>query len=533
MKKILMLILALIMLWTAISAVTMKIAVLPLKRLDRASEYIRKMLTVRDLEQTFKKSDHFELKDMKEVERYFKNAKLGDVESLGKEQLARIAKDLGVEFVVVGTISSRGNEFTVAMRLFSTRTNELRPISFNVVKQRDPRWAVLEKVFLKNLDDFISSEIDKLYNIAMNNYSSGDFPTAETGYLSVIELDPARTDAYFYLADVYYRLKKYTQAKTYVDRHLSFDPNNIKTLELLVKIYEETNDLTNRIKTMEKVAELTSDAELYLLIGNTYIQNNQVNNAIIALKKAVQVDPEFTAAMYRLAFLFYDENRFSEAIEYLEFAYNRFPENDIIARRLAISYQKTGRINEAIAKYEQVIQNNPENVQAYLNIVSLYRMLAGDAPDAAAATQYYNKALEAMNNLKRINPENALAYLNLASIYLAQNKLPEAETNANLAISKDSSLYQSYVILGTINQTRGTEQYNRFVDLEKRAAEAVGRQATTLKQQRDAAKEQANALFKKADEMLKNARSRTTDQEVLNDINRRISAVAQLIGQTN
>jgi len=533
MKKIILLILALTMLWTMISAVTMKIAVLPLKRLDRGSEYIRRMLTVRDLQHTFDKADHLDLKDMKEVEKYYKNAKLGDVEALTKDQLAKIANDLDVEFVIIGTIGARGNEFTVAMRLYSTRTNELRAISFNVGKQRDPRWAILENVFLKNLEDFISSEIDKLYNIAINNHSAGDFSIAEKGFLSVIELDPDRMDAYYFLSDINYRGEKYAEAKRFIDRALTLAPDNIRSLELLIKIYEDSGDVSNQIKTMERVAQLTQDAELYLLIGNTYIQNNQIENAIIALRKAVLVDPEFAPAQYRLAFLFYDQERFDEAIEYLEFAYSQFPENDIIARRLAISYQRTGRTNEAIRKYEQVIQNNPQNVQAYLNIVSLYRMLAGDAADAATANQFYDKAIESMNALKKVAPDNALSYLNLASIYLAQNKLAEAETNANQAITRNSALHQSYVILGTINQTRGTEQYNRFVDLERRAADAVGRQATTLRQQRDAARVQANTHFRRAEEMLRSARERTTDAEVLNDINRRLTTIAQLIGQTN
>ncbi len=526
-------ILAMTMLWSIISAATMKVAVLPLKRLDRSSEYIRKMLTARDLQHTFSKAKNYELKDMRETERYYISANMGDVEALRKEDLARIAKGLAVEFVIVGTISARGNEFTVAMRLYSTRTNELRSISFNVGKQRNPRWATLENVFLKNLDEFISSEIDKLYNIAMNNYASGDFKTAEQGFLSVIELDTDRKEAYFYLADINHKTQKYAEAKRFIDRAMAYEPDNVRSLELLIKVYESINDWTNQIKTMEKVAQLTQDAELYLLIGNNYAQNNQIDLAIAALRKAIQVDPQFTAAMYRLAFLFYDQERFGEAIEYLEFAYSQFPENDIIARRLAISYQRTGRINEAITKYEQVIQNNRENVQAYLNIVSLYRMLAGDAPDAASANQFYDRAIESMNALKRIAPDNALSYLNLASIYLAQNKLADAETNANQAITKDSSLYQSYVILGTINQTRGTEHYNRFVDLEKRAADAVGRQATTLRQQRDTAKKQAHTLFRRAEEFLRDARSRTTEPEVLTDINRRLATVTQLVGQTN
>ncbi|MDZ4122302.1 MAG: tetratricopeptide repeat protein, partial [Candidatus Cloacimonadaceae bacterium] len=212
-------------------------------------------------------------------------------------------------------------------------------------------------------------------------------------------------------------------------------------------------------------------------------------------------------------------------------AFNQFPDNDLISQRLATAYQRSNRINEAIQRYEQVIQNNPSNVFAYLNVVSLYRMVASETTDTALANQMYARAIETMNRLRAIQPENGLVYLNLASIYLAQNNNTEADNNARTAISKDPSLYQAYIIQAMVQQARGTTKYNEFIDLEKRAAAAVGRQATTLSRDRDAAKTAAATHFRSADELLKAARSRTSDPEVTKDINARLTRVAQLLSQ--
>ncbi|MCD8479963.1 MAG: tetratricopeptide repeat protein [Candidatus Cloacimonetes bacterium] len=117
-------------------------------------------------------------------------------------------------------------------------------------------------------------------------------------------------------------------------------------------------------------------------------------------------------------------------------------------------------MDEAIARYEGLIRNNPNNAQAYLNVVSLYRQQASEASDPAIVEQLNTKAINAMNELKRVDPENPMAYLNLASIYLAQGKNADAETNANLTLQKDPTLYQPYIILATVNQSKGTNDYN-------------------------------------------------------------------------
>jgi tetratricopeptide (TPR) repeat protein len=217
----------------------------------------------------------------------------------------------------------------------------------------------------------------------------------------------------------------------------------------------------------------------------------------------------------------------------LESAYDSFPENDLISRRLAVSYQRSGRMDQAIARYESLIESNPNNTQAYLNVVSLYRNQAQEATSQETKNAINAKAINAMRQLITVDKDNAIAYLNLASIYLAQSKYNEAETNANATIQRDPSLYQPYVILATVSQSRGTTEYNRFVELEKTAAKAVGKQATKLSKDRDAAKAAANAQFRNGVQQLATARTLTIEPESLADINSRMTVLNNLVSQTS
>ena len=213
-------------------------------------------------------------------------------------------------------------------------------------------------------------------------------------------------------------------------------------------------------------------------------------------------------------------------------ALEKGPDTELIIRNLAVAYKRGNPMEDGIARTEGLIQSNTTSPQAYLNVVGLYRTLASDAKDTAVANQYNKKAIDTINALKAIDPNNAYVYLNLAAIYLSQGKYNEAETNANQTISRNASLYQPYVILSAVYQTRGTEQYNRYIDLDRQAAKAVGSKARKLAKDRDAAKANANGLFRRAQSQLEQARSKTSETEALNDISNRLNRIAQLISQT-
>ena len=138
-----------------------------------------------------------------------------------------------------------------------------------------------------------------------------------------------------------------------------------------------------------------------------------------------------------------------------------------------------------------------------------------------------------MNALIKIQPDNALSYVNLATIYLSQNKFNEVESNSNLALQKDPTLYLPYIYLSTVSQNKGTVEYNRFAELEKQAAKAVGTKANTLRRDRDNARTAANNHFRRAAEQLNSAKSRTNESEVITDINARLGRVNQLISQSS
>ncbi len=516
------------------TGLTTKVAILPLKAMDSQSRYVQKILTVRDLNMAFDNHAKYELIDLETVAEEFKQSGYKDVDDLEIEEMKELAEITKSDVLAMGNITSlRSDMFAISMRLYSSRTSELRQLNFNVTKYKEERWATLEKSLIGELDTFVSNEIDKIFNIATNNYAVGNYSDAEANLKLALGLNPDLKDAHYYLGATYFKSGKMQDAVLELNQNLAKDPNHLASLQMLMDLYEQTNQPLMRLEVMEKIATMNEDEELWLAIANLYVEQGNNAKAEAALLKAIELDPDYAVAKSRMALLLYDQGRYSDSIPYLEYAFDRFPENDLVSRRLAVAYQKSNRMDEAIAKYELLIKNNPQNQQAYLSVVGLYRIQASEATDPKVSAAMNQKAIDTMNALIKVQPDNALSYVNLATIYLTQSKFNEAETNSNLALQKDPTLYLPYIYLSTVSQNKGTMEYNRFAELEKQAAKAVGSKANTLKRDRDNARIAANNHFRRAAEQLNAAKSRTSEGEVINDINTRLARVNQLISQSS
>lgn len=510
-----------------------KVAFLPIKAMDARSRNVRKILTVRDLDYVFSAYPQYELMNMEVVADEFNAFRFPDVDDIDLDEMIEVAETMGANVLILGNIASlRADLFAMNLRFFSARTNELRQVNFNVANLKETRWKQLNESLMAELDRFISTEVDRIFNVATNFYAGAKYADAESQLQTAIGLDPKNVDAYYYLGATYYKTDRYALAETSFNQALELDPTHYQTLVMMNEMYEKTGENLKRIGVMERIADINDDEELWLAIGNLYAEAGEMVKSETAFRNALALDESNTTVQTRLAFLLFDQERFAEAIPYLESAYDNLPENDLLSRRLAVSYQRSGRMAEAIARYEGLIRTNPNNVNAYLNVVSLYRNQATEAADQAVKNEMNAKAIATMNQLIAIAPNNPMAYLNLASIYLAQSNNVEAEKNANATIQRDPSLYQPYMILATVSQSKGTLEYNRFADLEKRAAAAVGRQATTLSRERDAAKASANNHFRTAVTHLNTARTLSSEPEILRDIQTRLNSLSNLVSAT-
>lgn len=508
-----------------------KVAILPLKANDSQCRNVIKIMSVRDFDLAFQTHPQYRLQNMSDTARLFKDAGYNEFDELEKDDMQKLTKVLDTDVLIFGNVTTRGSSFSISTRFYSSRSDELKQFSFSVTNDKNQRLNALVQEFLPEIDRFVSIEVDKLHNIAIQNYLTEKYTEAEAGFKTVIGLDPQKHNAYYYLGMVYGKQEKYELAEQNLDMAIRMDAENQDYQRAMLNIYEQTDQPDKLVVLMENLALKNEDEELWLIVANLHDDAGNKVKAKEALNKSLEINPDYVQSVIRLSFLLYEDGEYAEAIPILERAAEIFPDNELVTDRLAASYFKANRINEAIARYENIVKNDPNNAQAYLTVAGLYRTQAQETKDAKAAGDLNNKAIKALNDAKKIDGDNALIYLNLAAIYLSQKKYGDAETNANAAISRNSQLYQPYIILSSVAQVKGTEQYNRMADLEKQLDKAVGKKANQLKKDRDTAKSSALNFLRNAKSQLESARSRATDNSALADINSRINSVNGMINQ--
>lgn len=154
--------------------------------------------------------------------------------------------------------------------------------------------------------------------------------------------------------------------------------------------------------------ETQSREEFYFTKGKVLFDEEKYADAIKALDKALNIDPEHVMANYLKALALCKVNKSDEAIEYLNIVAEK-TENFLIQQQvyliLGYLYSTRNNIELAIEYFEKVIGTGLEASAAYNALAALYHKKG----DIKKAIENAKKALELKND--NFNAMNTLAYL--------------------------------------------------------------------------------------------------------------------------
>jgi len=505
---------------------------------DRDSRNVADNISKRQLEPIFGGGDHFKLIHGKTVDNAKKDLKISTAtELLSSEEATAIGAKLDASIVVWGRIESITNNrtaFRMSGRMLSQRSGTVNTFNFQIPSDSRQRETVLRNELLAKLTEFSQGEIIKLFDMALQQYNSKLYDTAEAGFLNIVRIDNTNTDAYKYLGYIQYEQENYPKAVDYYNQGLAVNPNHDELLRYLSEAYRVQGMVDEAINALEKVAEINADKAVYYQVAKLYRDRGDTADAMAALDKAIELDPELDLAHDLYAEIAYDTRDYTKAIEHLEYMTNAKPEDDELARRLAISYQRTGQLDKAIERYNNIIAGDKNNIRAYLNLAAAYRTMAIE--NSGEARKYNNQALQTYQEAMRVEPGNARIEVSLADVYLSLNDRTNADKWATSARQKDPSVYEASAILGEVAQKNGIDRYNRFIELQRQSnndsGTLYGKALDDLIAQRDQTKREAHSLFNRADTLFREAYNAATLDRVKSDLNNKIQGNRQYIEQT-
>lgn len=134
-----------------------------------------------------------------------------------------------------------------------------------------------------------------------------------------------------------------------------------------------------------------ANANEYFDRSITFFMCGKVEQAITAVKKAIEIYPEFAQAYNKLGDYLIKRGRVKEAADAYQTSllYNSDSENTNFDMGCTLAH--LGRYNEALTYLETALKMKPDHIQTYANIGRVYFMLG----DSERAVSYLETALEA------------------------------------------------------------------------------------------------------------------------------------------
>ena len=357
----------------------------------------------------------------------------------------KIAGELGVQAVLSGRLTQRGDNLSISVELVDAATNNTlwgeqyeRKMSDLLATQREIASTIAEKLQLK-LSGIDQKGITKRYtenNEAYQNYLKGrhywNKRTKEgldkgiVHFQKAIDLDPGFALAYVGIADSYFVMPAYA----YISPREGF-PKSLaasrRALEIDPDLAEAHSSygtvLTYEHKWVEAEGELKraleldpNSAEIHFRYAWEYLAPvGRIDEAIAEINRALELEPLSMPIGANLAGAYIYAKRFDAALDQ-SLKVNAFdPGHATASYWLGWSYIANGRYVEAIDLCENVLPSQPEN-QDLLQIMGVAHARAGRSLETERV----------LSKFAEIEKRQYVVAYRLATLYAALGKKDKA-----------------------------------------------------------------------------------------------------------
>jgi len=152
-----------------------------------------------------------------------------------------------------------------------------------------------------------------------------------------------------------------------------------------------------------------ADALTHFVEGMSFEENGEMDRALDAYRKVLNVDPGQSQLASRVAALLIEQEDFPQAIDVLKDAIKANPKDADPYQQLAYIYAKYLKKNDQAIDYaNRAITLNPGDIEGYQRLVEI---------EVAAGQE--KKALEVLNRATKVHSDDANFWMRLGKLYVA------------------------------------------------------------------------------------------------------------------
>ena len=208
---------------------------------------------------------------------------------------------------------------------------------------------------------------------AMN---SDDLAEAERLLHEVLAEDPDIVDAYHTLGELYFEQGRLEEAVEAYSASIPLKPDDPYAYIFATDALVGLRRLEDAEKTVRDGLELVGEnAQLYFLLGDVLRRQGDLDEAIAAFLRCLEINPDGSSSHGGLAQAYFHLDRLDDAERYARAALELNDQLMGVHAVLAEIHDRRGEPEAAVREYLQEIEVVPEDVAAQFNLAMVYRKM--------------------------------------------------------------------------------------------------------------------------------------------------------------
>jgi serine/threonine protein kinase/tetratricopeptide (TPR) repeat protein len=348
------------------------------------------------------------------------------------DPVTKIARQLGAKLIVQGTMQGAGDKIDAVLSLSDATGRQLWTKDFPGVRQDlltiedqiynelvtalelKPSDEELARNALRPTENVAAYEVYlKGRDILRGKLDVKRVQSAVDLFDQAIKKDSAFALAYAGLADASLIMYNLSQEPSWSQKALSA-AEHAKTLNdeipevhiALGSVYRATGKSAQAIVELKRALELAPNSdEVYRRLANAYLAAGQKDDALRAYQQAIDVNPYYGLNYTRLGSAYFQLGENQKALGALNRAVELTPDSSAAYGNIGVIYFQMGKWNDAITAYGKALKIEPSE-DLYSNLGTAYFYLG----HRADAVTMFQKAVA-------LNPNNQADMGNLADAY--------------------------------------------------------------------------------------------------------------------
>jgi len=167
---------------------------------------------------------------------------------------------------------------------------------------------------------------DQAFELAAQLLKSGNLQNALALLQQVLQKAPGHEPAALALARLYYQHQQPAPAKKILENAIGHGADSFELLYFTGALQHLTTDYSNAVRTLKRAIKKNKRShEAYNVLGSSFVELQQLDDAFNAFKKAIKIAPRHADAYNNIAWVYRSLGKKQEAIDHFQTAFQLNP----------------------------------------------------------------------------------------------------------------------------------------------------------------------------------------------------------------